>query len=411
MSFPIVTAVIWPTRPTGFDARVQSIRGRVVCALVGVVGAVMAFAAPAAAQTPEALKATFVARYANNVPANVRGAVDFALSLWSQRLASAIPIEVDVDWGGGLPSNVAAATEPVAYERVADGSQQPVALANAVAGRDLEPGLADVHLLLGGGIRWYTGVDGNCPANATDMVTMVLHELAHGLAFAESFHSAGGGLAWGHDGAPVGLDAGLFDPSTGPLVAAPSAQDALSAATSRRIVWRGSARDSHGRAPVFYAPRQFEPGSSLSHLDDDAYPQGDPDALMTSLIRRGEVIRRIGPAALGIMRDLGWQVYDEPARPAAAPRPATPVSVAPPVVAVTQAPPNVASVVGASPVVKKTAIIGDFGHADGAPVGAFVPTLVFALGVLRRRARTNEGWLRGRRARRVVAVAGDVEAA
>jgi hypothetical protein len=302
-------------------ASVQLIRGRVLRGCVVAAVVVWGVAASSAARADDA-SATFVAHYAPNVPLAVRGAVEAAMSIYAQRLVARVPIEVDVEWGGGLPRNVASMTEPTAYERVADGSMQPVALANALAGRDLDPAVSDMRLTLGAGIRWYTGVDGGGPSNATDMVTMVLHELTHGLGFADSFHPAGGGLAWGHDGVPVGLDAHLVDASTGDLVHAPSASELLAAATSRRIVWRGAARDSHGRAPIMYAPAQFEPGSSLCHFDDNAYPQGDPDALMTSLVRRGEVIHRIGPAALGVLHDLGWTVRAEPApAPTVAPSP------------------------------------------------------------------------------------------
>lgn len=264
-----------------------------------------------AAQAEPTTNATFVAHFADNVPGDVRAAVEFAMSIWAPRLDSVVPINVDVEWGAGLLAGVAASTEPIGYEQVADGSFQPVALANAIAGRDLEPNNDDIRLQLGDGIRWYTAVDGRTPANATDMVSMVLHELTHGLGFADSIRPGAGGLVWGRDGAPVGLDRQLVSPVAGVLLATTSPAALLAAATKEGVVWQGSARDSHGNAPVMYAPKTFEPGSSLCHFDDAAYPPGDPDALMTSLLRRGEVIRHIGPAALGVLHDLGWTVHPE----------------------------------------------------------------------------------------------------
>jgi hypothetical protein len=149
-------------------------------------------------------------------------------------------------------------------------------------------------------------------------------------------------------------------------------------------VWRGSARDSHGRTPIVYAPSQFERGSSLCHLDDNAYPQGDPDALMTSLIRRGEVIHRIGPAALGVLHDLGWVVRAEPAsvgravappaRAAVTSSTSTSVSVQPP--PTTAAPVPVAN---PSRAVRRTAAVGDFGRTGAFGVEALIPMLVVAL--------------------------------
>jgi hypothetical protein len=349
------------------------IRGRVLRVAFGAASVLIGVAAPASARAT-APSCAFVTHFDADVPSAVRPAVVAATHIWSQLLVSAVPIEVDVGWGGGLPRGVAAATEPAAYERMRDGSWQPIALANAASGRDLEPGSSDVRLLLGSGIRWYFGTDGAAPADATDMVTMVLHELTHGLGFADSFRIGGGGLTWGRDGAPVGLDAHLFDASTGDLVAAPNASELLSEATSRRVVWRGTARDSHGNAPVMYAPRVYEPSSSLGHFDDDAYPPGDPDALMTSLIRRGEVIHRIGPAALGVLADLGWTVHAEPAAPlrATTATPAAPTTTA--------TPPKTAApdVVPPDRVVSRRSGVSDFGRTGVAGAETAVPTLVLA---------------------------------
>ncbi|MEY2472487.1 MAG: large repetitive protein [Actinomycetota bacterium] len=347
--------------------------------MIFAAAVVLTAAWPARASAEEPVTASFVAHYAANVPPAARDAVDFAMTIWARRVVSSVPIEVDVEWGGGLPRNVASSTEPLGYEPVG-GSLQPLALANALAGRDLAPGVSDSRLLLGSGIRWYMGVDGNAPANATDMVTMVLHELGHVLGFDASFRRGGAGLTWGREGQPVGLDTGLFDTATGALVDASSA-DALSSATSGRIVWRGSARDSRGHAPIMYAPGAYEPSSSLSHFDDNAYPQGDPDALMTSLIRRGEVIRRIGPATLGVLRDLGWTVNAEADAPGAGP----PVSSPPP--------PKVATPSPTAPPVAPThveahrvAAAGDFGRTDFSGVDAALLVFVAAVVWILRRS-------------------------
>jgi hypothetical protein len=355
------------------------IRGRILRRVFAAAVALLAWASPARAQPNDAAATTFVAHYAPTVPGDVRAAVDFAMQIWSARVESSVPIEVDVDWGGGLPSNVTASTEPVGYEPVAVGSLQPVALANALAGRDLAPGVSDIHLLLGAGVRWYTGIDGAAPATATDMVTLALHELAHGLGFANSFRLASNGLAWGRDGVAVGLDAHEFDNATGALVNAPTPVELLSSATSRRVVWRGDARDSHGRAPVMYAPAQFEPGSSLSHFDDDAYPPGDPAALITTLVRPGEDTHHIGPPPLGVLHDLGWTVHAESATAASAappsPRPVTPT--APVVAAAPTAPPPVLPAKAAS---HHARMAGDLGRTGMTGLGTAFPMLLAALG-------------------------------
>lgn len=65
----------------------------------------------------------------------------------------------------------------------------PIALANALAGRDLAPGQPDITMTFNSSIDkpdclgdsgWYYGLDGN-HGNDTDLFVVVMHELAHGL--------------------------------------------------------------------------------------------------------------------------------------------------------------------------------------------------------------------------------------
>ena len=73
------------------------------------------------------------------------------------------------------------------------GKNGQEALANALAGFDLDPTSDDIGATFSsavngtpgclGGLNWYYGLDGNPPVNTLDFVTVVLHELAHGLGF------------------------------------------------------------------------------------------------------------------------------------------------------------------------------------------------------------------------------------
>jgi len=68
----------------------------------------------------------------------------------------------------------------------------PVALANAIAGRDLNSGEAQIQAQFNsqidlssclGGVGWYYGFDGN-HGTREDLIVVLLHELGHGLGFA-----------------------------------------------------------------------------------------------------------------------------------------------------------------------------------------------------------------------------------
>jgi hypothetical protein len=56
-----------------------------------------------------------------------------------------------------------------------------VALANQLAGVDLDPTTTDLSSTLSSDINWYFGTDGNTPADQYDFVTVALHEILHGL--------------------------------------------------------------------------------------------------------------------------------------------------------------------------------------------------------------------------------------
>ena len=63
---------------------------------------------------------------------------------------------------------------------------------------------------------------------------------------------------------------------------------------------------STGRSARLYAPGSWQSGSSFSHLDENAYPAGDADALMTPQLSPGEVVRDPGPIVRQVFQDMGW---------------------------------------------------------------------------------------------------------
>ena len=83
----------------------------------------------------------------------------------------------------------------------------PVALANKLATSDLDPD-ADIFATFNSAVGttcpfpnvWYYGLDGNAPADQIDLVSVVLHEIGHGLGFATIVD-----LASGQEGSRDGL--------------------------------------------------------------------------------------------------------------------------------------------------------------------------------------------------------------
>ena len=94
----------------------------------------------------------------------------------------------------------------------------------------------------------------------------------------------------------------LLDTATYPLNSTVLA-DALQSAV---FLGGGTVEATHGTPVPLYSPSEWNEGSSYSHLDEKAFPQGDEDGLMTPFLLRAEVVRSPGPIACAIMQDIGW---------------------------------------------------------------------------------------------------------
>lgn len=79
--------------------------------------------------------------------------------------------------GGGLGS--AGATN---FFGVA-GAFRPAAMIPLFTGSDPNPGSADINMNIDTSENWYFGTDGNPAFNQIDLITVILHEVSHGLGY------------------------------------------------------------------------------------------------------------------------------------------------------------------------------------------------------------------------------------
>jgi len=253
-----------------------------------------------------------------------QSAFQYAVDIWAAILPINVPIVIEANFDA-LGTNVLGSAGPYTFINNFSNAPQPnifypIALANTLAGFDILPNDPDINATFSNQFNWYYGTDGNPPSGTADFVSVVLHELAHGFGYVSSFNYDNGDSS---DGTECTGVAGLgcvnvpnvtFDPSlsraNGTLLNSyPTNSTAMaSAETSNDVYWDGSSATSanSGVNPKIHAPNPYEPGSSLSHLDENTYPSGNPNSLMTAFIFLAEAIHDPGPITLGILQDIGW---------------------------------------------------------------------------------------------------------
>ncbi|MCI5159442.1 MAG: hypothetical protein D3906_13615, partial [Candidatus Electrothrix sp. AUS1_2] len=190
------------------------------------------------------------------------------------------------------------------------------ALANKLHGSDLDPAKDDIGATFNSAVGttcpfpdvWYYGLDGNPPANTIDFVTVVMHELAHGLGFQTFVDLETGAKFNGYDDAYM---LHLEDHSTGKMYPDMTDAERLAASINTgNLHWTGPVvlADSFsltaGKAipsghVLMYAPDPAESGSSVSHWDKAVTPDEQQEPSYTG------ADHTVG-LSKSLLCDIGW---------------------------------------------------------------------------------------------------------
>lgn len=251
----------------------------------------------------------------NNTPANIIPAVTYAVSILESLLPSDVEINVTVSAGDFEAGTLASASTTAlaggwAIDALDPDAWYPIALAEKIYGSSLNNDLsADISLNINTDVNWYLSTDGNTPTLQYDLVTVIIHELVHGLGFFDTMSADASSGSWGAGSIPVIYDTFIENGEGFKLIDTlkfenPSAE-LLTELTSEQVYFNGPllrSANSGSRIKIF-APSSYDPGSSISHLEEST---PDPDGLMTPFIDRGEAIHDPGKITMAMLGDLGW---------------------------------------------------------------------------------------------------------
>lgn len=246
-----------------------------------------------------------------------------ATAIWAERIQSPVRIRIDARFDP-LPCNASSAvlaeTAPTTVHRDFRGANfaktwYVQALANALAGRDLAPGQSDIRARFNSTVGttcafpnvWYYGLDGLPPGTKIDFVTVVLHEITHGLGFVSLVDLATGKKLLGLNDIFMRR---LENTRTGKRYPRMTNRERVRASRSGRALrWIGpevvaastlliDGVDPSGRVEM-YAPRPQEPGSSVSHFSTSLFP----NQLLEPAYFGPD---HVPDLELPLLRDLGW---------------------------------------------------------------------------------------------------------
>lgn len=257
-----------------------------------------------------------------------RLAFEYALSIWESALSSNVDIIIEASMENlscSATGGVLGSAGPKQVMRDFPGAAltntwYPSALANALAGTDLAVGSADVAARFNAGIdnnngclsnvNWYYGLDQDAGTDL-DFVSVVLHELGHGLGFLTLVNGSTGAKFMGRNDVFMQF---LEDHGSGKKWSAMTdSERRISSVSTGNLHWTGDnivdlapTLDSGAHASghvEMYAPSSYQNGSSVSHfstslspnqLMEPSYTSPNHDVAMT----------------LALFGDIGWGCLD-----------------------------------------------------------------------------------------------------
>jgi hypothetical protein len=262
--------------------------------------------------------------YIGNWEQQAKDAADYAAFIWSFLINSDRQIKIKLELKE-LGSGALAETWADEYKENFPNApfsnvKYPIALAEAIADQELNDA-EDYEININVNSEqtdWYYGLDGNTPEDKVDFVSVILHEITHGLGFSSSFSYSSGIGSWGIDGYPYIYDQfpvfGSISSTTYKLINTTSypnpSSDLGDALTSNNIFFDGTKTKlmNNDNLPKLYAPYVWAGGSSISHFDEEYYPPGNSNSLMSYKIDLAEAIHSPGEVCLALLEDLGWEI-------------------------------------------------------------------------------------------------------
>ncbi len=257
-------------------------------------------------------------------PAEAQAAFEYAVSIFENQFVSSVPMTIYAAWDNTLGYSTLGQNSHyivAGYSGLMTGTWYAKTLAGTLHGSQILPGTDDMDIRINSNksTSFYYGIDGVPTTGKYDLVTIVLHEIAHGLGYSGSMTVDGSGRGswgfWPESGMspwyPDIYDRFTENGSGTDLISYVNGSTELAAQLQGgSLYWNGANGMSAngGQRPQLYAPASWSSGSSYSHLDEAVYLSGNVHSLMTPQLGMSEVIHDLGAISRGMFKDEGWTI-------------------------------------------------------------------------------------------------------
>jgi len=247
-----------------------------------------------------------------NLNAQQTTATEYALALWGAQLAGTIPVDINittVQMGGGV---LGSSYQQQHFLDPVTNTYYHSSLWNQIKGYDAT-NLRDIRLEMNSNSSiFYLGTNGN-PGNRIDWVTVMLHEVCHGLGFSALTtedgryaytNASGNGYYTNYPGI---FDRQLYQGDTGNTALTTLDENNRYALLRSNNLYANApasnllAANGSTRVKMF-APTTYMRGSSVSHWDESVtFP-----TFMKYAIPYGLATHTFSSREIGIFLDMGW---------------------------------------------------------------------------------------------------------
>ena len=253
-------------------------------------------------------------------PEQAKTSFEYAVAIWEKYLISTQTIRIKATWSKTVVSTVLAETGATRiYRNSASIPNLPYAnvwypapLAEALSGKDLNSADFEMTVTLNANINWYLGTDAKAQAGKFDIITVLLHEIAHGLGFSSSMSVNDTQGLYGQSGSAYVFDVFIQDSKkvklTNTGVYGNPSTDLKTSLVSNALYFGLKNPTFANNLPRLYAPSPFKSGSSFSHFDESTYTVGTANSLMSPSVRAAEVNHTPGDLLLNCLNEIGWQI-------------------------------------------------------------------------------------------------------